>query len=134
MLKRSAVFSMICLLAISLSAGKSLASGEARTTIWLGPSAKVARGGALIERGQITRGVALIKRALEDDLHHLDLAAAHNNLCAADLARKLYRDAVDRCTRAIRLQPNMWEAYNTGQTRLLALVSSMRPSMTTTVP
>ena len=66
----------------------------------------------MIDRGRISRGIELTREAMKQDLHVRDLAVAYNNLCAADLALKLYRQAINKCTTAIRLKPMMWQAFN----------------------
>lgn len=105
---------MVCgLLAIGFLAGGSAFAGEAKTTIWMRPSTEISEGAFLIDRGEIAKGVAVTKKAIEEgDLHYADLAAAYNNLCTANLAMKLYREARELCSDAIRLRPFMWQAYN----------------------
>ena len=104
---------MVCgLLVTGLLAGGTALAAEAKTTIWMGPSTKIAQGAALIDRGDVARGIAITREAMEEGLHYADLAAAYNNLCTANLAMKLYREAKDLCTDAIRIRPFMWQAYN----------------------
>lgn len=85
---------------------------EANTVLWLGHSAKVAKGAFLIERGDVHEGIRLTRKALEEKLSFHDQAAALNNLCTAKLALRQLRDAIDHCTTAVKIGHRLWQGYN----------------------
>lgn len=88
------------------------AAGESKTVIWLSPSRLVAEGASLIDRGEVQKGKKATLEALEHDLALTDRAAALNNLCTADLAQRLYHDAIKHCSVAVRLRSSLWQGYN----------------------
>ncbi len=103
------VAAAICL---SSLAAQIAEAAESKTIIWLSPSRLVAEGAALIDRGQVRRGKEKTLEALAQDLDTRDRAAALNNLCTADLAQKLYRNAIEHCSIAVRLRGSLWQGYN----------------------
>lgn len=109
MLKAVTISALLALICVS---GRPVYAEESRTTIWMGPSPQVTKGAVLIERGKVAKGISVTRRAMEEDLHINDLAAAFNNLCTGDLALKLYQRALYHCNRALRLRSNMWQSYN----------------------
>ena len=92
--------------------GQQPRAEESKTTIWMGPAPDVAKGALLIDQGQVARGIAVTKQAMQNNLHINDLAVAYNNLCTGDLALRLYHRALAHCNRALRLRPKMWQSYN----------------------
>lgn len=88
------------------------AAQESKTVIWLSSSRLVAEGASLIDRGDVSRGKKATLEALKQDLSRQDRAAALNNLCTADLAQRLFRDAIKHCSVAVKLRGVLWQAYN----------------------
>lgn len=103
------VAAAICL---SSFAVQIAAAAEAKTVIWLSPSRLVAEGASLIDSGKVQKGKQTTLEALGQDLALTDRAAAFNNLCTADLAQRLYRDAIKHCSNAVKLRASLWQGYN----------------------
>lgn len=104
-----AIAAVICLSGFAV---QMAAAQESKTVIWLSPSRLVAEGASLIDRGKVLKGKETTLEALEQDLAITDRAAAFNNLCTADLAQRLYRDAIKHCSSAVKLRASLWQGYN----------------------
>jgi len=108
MLKRHLVAAAVALILFPVAAMAS----ESSTMIWLSSSAKVAQGAHLIDRGDMMQGMRVTLEALEEELTMPDRAAALNNLCTAEVALKRLHDAIEHCTKAVRIRGSLWQGYN----------------------
>ena len=88
------------------------AAEETKTVAWSGSTDMVAEAAFMFERGAYQEGIEVTREALRGELLDRDRAAALANLCMAELALRLVRDAIGHCTSALDIRPSLWQGYN----------------------
>ncbi len=74
---------------------------------------ELADGSALLERGDVQRGLRLTQSGLQSaTLSREERAAGESNLCGAYAALRNWDTALTHCLVSIELDPNNWRAYN----------------------